>query len=482
MRPAASFGTEFSPERLRGAYVQALDTIAVREGELVGSRELGQLTKGDFCKVLAVGAALAFSAGPRLQVRLMGRASSIGEGWISSTSKSGRALVEIRSAADLRAAQVDEDAHPEPPVRHSTTPSLAELLRSLDGADADGSQRDFSGRADKVNPSEGYETPGNIEEPQEYPAFMKVQAPDPEYVAEVQERRLRLMAQERAKREARNRRMGRAMPEQPSSVQKLYDAVHSVASSSRPEMPPTLPTEQAQADVEKAAEMAFAARAARRAREDPGFMGQRRTSQPERAQPAAFTQPSASNSDFTGVWHDSAGESFVLVQRGSIVTERKAKSESDSACGLAMRNELTMFGNIGTLSDEVLRWSDGTSWVRQSHQADGEVSSSSSGVGKHEDVSASSPFASAPARQRRVDFEQRLPPDLADLVTPGPDIPTAEWEEGSGARYANPMSSHPFCTQPMAEAHLRKAAQQDPGQQRLWFAQWLQENVELTSQ
>ena len=90
--------------------------------------------------------------------------------------------------------------------------------------------------------------------------------------------------------------------------------------------------------AERAAEAAFAARVARVAREHPGAVGQRQSHQPV----SPPRERLGRNDDFSGIWTDDAGNDYELVQSGSVVTER-----SQQSCGMAMHNELTMFGRIG---------------------------------------------------------------------------------------------------------------------------------------
>ena len=259
------------------------------------------------------------------------------------------------------------------------------------------------------------------------------EAPPADYLEEVRERRLRLMAQEKARRQARNRRAG----EPPAEAAVSQESHKSQPSHSNP-MPqePEEPAYAPQDFAERAAEAAFAARVARVAREHPGSVGQRQA-----ARPPSPPQRIGRNDDFSGMWTDDAGNDYELQQVGSVVTERRQQS-----CGMAMRNELTMFGGIGTLVDDLIRWSDGSVWARQTGAATAYPSSYPSGARSSSsgaDLDALGGFAWKAAARR-----QRLAPELAELFTPGPDIPSAEWEESKN---------------------------QSGEEQRLWFAPWVQD-------
>jgi len=490
----------------RGGYLSALDSVALREREEVTSREIAEVTKGAFVKVLDIGVASG-TAGPRVYVGVLqppGAQGSNQEGWISSTTKSGRPLVVVRSAFDLKAANVVDE-----PVRAAAAApaSLQNLLQNLDRAEV-GERANMTSQQKKAEAEEAWssfaalgrdkapppkaaaEAPlpasdpriartaaaasaaamrGKAAQPLQQdkevfiPKFMLVEQPDAEYLAEVHERRLRLMQQEKARRQVRNRARGRPVKEE----EDLFPVPAAPAYPSRmqPAEPPQSPWERRSREeaaqhelAEKAAEAAFASRAARLVREQSGSVGQRRAPEPERV--AAWSMPTANNHDFTGVWVDISGNTHVLSQRGSIVTEKRGPGDpSSTGCGLAMRNELTMFGNIGTLSDNVLRWSDGSVWTRDTQEVSGKVSSSE-GASPVKEV--------APQR-----FDQRLPPDLADLVSPGPDIATTESDDLPFA----PGRRRPEMTMSERETYLRQEKTgQSKGEQRLWFAPWVGED------
>jgi len=490
----------------RGAYLQVLDSVAIREREDVTSRGIGEVTKGVFVKVLDVGEPSG-KAGPRVLVRVLGPGISGGsqEGWISSTTKSGRPLVGLRSAFDLKAANVTDE-----PVRETAAApsSLQHLLQNLDRteegeranmtpqqrqAEAEEARSSFAalarGRAPK--PTAAAEAPPLASDPRAartaaaaaaeaarakaaqatqkdkevfIPKFMLIEQPDPEYTAEVYERRVRLMQQEKARRQARNRARGRPVKEE-DEVPFPIPPAPAYPSRMQPAEPPKSPWERrSQAEAaqdelaEKVAEAAFASRAARLVREQAGSVGQRRAPEPERV--AERSLPSAKNHDFTGVWVDISGNTHVLSQRGSIVTEKRGPGDpSSTGCGLAMRNELTMFGSIGTLSDNVLRWSDGSVWTRDTQEVSGKVS-----------APAGASLVKEVAPQR---FDQRLPADLADLVSPGPDIPSTESDDLPFA----PGRRRPEMTMSERETYLRQEKTgQSKGEQRLWFAPWLGDN------
>ena len=315
---------EITAGRFQGAFLQVLDSIAIRDGELVGSsseggigyisrcfgcppengyfchtdtprrpgpirgKELALLQKGDFCKVLRVGA--AHGVGFRLQVHVLKEAT--GQGWISSSTKTGRALVEICSLSELRAAGVSPVVN----TVEDTTPSLDQILKGLDRDDTQRAQRAQAQTRRPVkemeedvdlDPEEVWRSFTNLarasrkeaekseaipKAAEPYPAFMYIQEPSPEYREEVHERRLRLMAQEKARRSARNR--GFAPPQEPVPV---------LPTRSRPqpqptaEMPEPVPEYVAPEQTERFAEATFAARVARVARENPSMIGQRQS-------------------------------------------------------------------------------------------------------------------------------------------------------------------------------------------------------------
>eukprot|EP00930_Biecheleria_cincta_P101674 TRINITY_DN93321_c0_g1_i1.p1 TRINITY_DN93321_c0_g1~~TRINITY_DN93321_c0_g1_i1.p1 ORF type:complete len:502 (-),score=106.50 TRINITY_DN93321_c0_g1_i1:132-1637(-) len=492
----------------RGGYLQVLDSVAVREREDVTSREIAEVTKGAFVKVLDVGVASG-KAGPRVHVRVLGPGAQASnqEGWISSTTKSGRPLVDVRSAFDLKAAGVVD----EPPRETAAAPpSLQRLLHNLDRAEEGEQRANMTSKQKQAEAEEAWssfaalardkaplpkaaaaEAPvpasdprvartaaaasaaavlGKAAQPPQQdkkevfiPKFMLVEQPDPEYTAEVHERRLRLMQQEKARRQARNRARGRPVKEDEEPFP--FPAAPAYPSRMQPAEPPQSPWERRSREeaaqhelAEKAAEAAFASRAARLVREQAGSVGQRRVPEPEKV--AARSMPTANNHDFTGVWVDIGGNTHVLSQRGSIVTVKHGPGDpSSTGCGLAMRNELTMFGNIGTLSDNVLRWSDGSVWTRDAQEVFGKVSSSA---------------GAAPVKEMASQrFDQRLPPDLADLVSPGPDIPSTESDDLPFA----PGRRRPEMTMSERETYLRQEKTgQSKGEQRLWFAPWVGEN------
>eukprot|EP00441_Pelagodinium_beii_P042737 CAMPEP_0197631168 /NCGR_PEP_ID=MMETSP1338-20131121/8426_1 /TAXON_ID=43686 ORGANISM="Pelagodinium beii, Strain RCC1491" /NCGR_SAMPLE_ID=MMETSP1338 /ASSEMBLY_ACC=CAM_ASM_000754 /LENGTH=412 /DNA_ID=CAMNT_0043202569 /DNA_START=42 /DNA_END=1280 /DNA_ORIENTATION=- len=404
---------------LRGASLEALENIAVRQDEDVASKETGLLEKGRFCKVQTVGA--TSGAGPRLFVRLLDGATAGLEGWISSKSKTGRALVEVRSAAAVLAGI--QDGREDAPL----TPSLATILRSIDHAEGKSLSTATGGsKEDSMDQKEL----AHMSDAKAYPAFLNVQAPDPDYVAKVNERRLRLMAQEKARRQARNQRLGK--PSCDESVKAQPSRLTGRAAASHAE------------------EQAVQARTVQ-ADETGGYSA----------------SISSAKHDFTGVWQDGSGNSYVLVQRGSIVSERKRLGTGESAgCGLAMRNELTMFGSIGTLTGDMLRWADDRSvWTRKYSEVAGEVSSSLPASACRE----AQPVTAGPAAPQR---QAKLPPDLADLVTPGPDIPSTEWEDLKLPKLPR------YAPSPVAENHLRQVRAREAGStgnQRLWFEPWQDE-------
>ena len=211
------------------------------------------------------------------------------QGWISSSTKTGRPLVEIRTLTELRAAGVNpvvNTAVPDP------TPSLEQVLKSLDRDEGPKVPRRpvlqparEVEEEEHIDPEEVWKSFTNLarstkEEKREpaskaadpYPAFMYIQEPSPEYRNEVHERRLRLMAQEKARRKARNRTA--APPEEPILPQP------STSSRSRPQPTPApepVPEYVAPAQAERFAEASFAARVARVARENPNLIGQRQS-------------------------------------------------------------------------------------------------------------------------------------------------------------------------------------------------------------
>ena len=244
------------------------------------------LQKGGFCKVLRVGA--AHGAGFRLQVQVLQGAHALG--WISSSTKTGRPLVEICTLAELRAAGVS-------PVVNTAVeekmPSLDQLLKSLDRdevprapvrrpakeveeepEDPEEVWRSFTNLARSKKEAHSEATP---KAPDPYPAFMYIQEPSPEYRTEVHERRLRLMAQEKARRKARNR--GFAAPEEPILPQPNVPRSQRSQPSSAPmpDMPEPVPEYVAPEQTERFAEATFAARVARVARENPNMIGQRQS-------------------------------------------------------------------------------------------------------------------------------------------------------------------------------------------------------------
>ena len=101
-----------------------------------------------------------------------------------------------------------------------------------------------------------------------YPAFMYIQEPSVEYRNEVQERRLRLMALEKARRKARGRTS--APPEEPLFPQPTRRPQPAPA-------PEPVPEYVAPEQTERFAEATFAARVARVARENPNQIGQRQS-------------------------------------------------------------------------------------------------------------------------------------------------------------------------------------------------------------
>eukprot|EP00438_Fugacium_kawagutii_P016294 Skav201208 [mRNA] locus=scaffold633:665987:667325:- [translate_table: standard] len=147
------------------------------------------------------------------------------------------------------------------------------------------------------------------------------------------------------------------------------------------------------------------------------------------ASASSFPRERLSRNDFTGRWTDDAGNDYELVQSGSVVTERSRQS-----CGMAMRNELTMFGSIGTLVDDLIRWSDGSIWARQS-----ESGASSTDLGSLGGF-AWKAAARRNAPGRVAEMEELFSADVpADMVTPD----------------------------------VRQAI--DGSEQRLWFAPWVQD-------
>lgn len=181
------------------------------------------------------------------------------------------------------------------------------------------------------------------------------------------------------------------------------------------------------------------------ARENPSMIGQR---QSQAQEVPIYSRPLGHNDDFTGTWMDATGIDFVLEQSGSIVMERTPGGES--SCGMAVRNELTMYGRVGTLADDLIRWSDGSVWARCDTDAPIELPTRPApraAAGS----SAAAELGAKPWKKRGA-YDHRLPPDLANLVTPGPG---AE-EEG---RFVGGRG--------------RTAGRADhEGEQRLWFAPW----------
>lgn len=266
-----------------------------------------------------------------------------------------------------------------------------------------------------------------------------IQAPSPDYVEEVRERRLRLMAQEQARRQARKMRGSGYAASTPSAAPPPTSAP-TAPSGPAPDMESEDRSFPPAGDfAERAAEAAFAARVARAAREHPGAIGQRQSKQP--ASPPR--ERLGRNDEFSGIWTDDAGNDYELVQSGSVVTER-----SQQSCGMAMRNELTMFGRIGTLVDDLIRWSDGSIWARQLGSTSGASSSTA-------DLGSLGGFAWKAAARRKA--PGRLAPELADLFSPGPDVASAEWEETA------------------ASVAGRRDGRVEGSEQRLWFAPWVQD-------
>jgi len=106
-----------------------------------------------------------------------------------------------------------------------------------------------------------------------------------------------------------------------------------------------------------------------------------------------------------------------------------------------------MFGRIGTLMDDLIRWSDGSIWARQEP----------SGAASSADLGSLGGFAWKAAARRRA--PGRLAPELAELFTPGPDVPSAEWED----------------TAAQVTGNARHEGRVDGPEQRLWFAPWVQD-------
>lgn len=241
------------------------------------------------------------------------------------------------------------------------------------------------------------QAPQSVEKEPEYPSFLLVQAPSADYVEEVRQRRLRLMAQEKSRRQARLRRQGYAIEPEPS-----------------PEA--TAPAQMVEVGVEERAQSAFAARVARVAREHPGSVGERQVEVSD-SRPSVV---SSARPDFSGSWVDDQGSSYQLLQSGSMVTEREQQS-----CGMAMGNELTMFGAIGSLREDLIHWSDGRVWARAAPEK------------ARVDATALGGFA---WKQKR----SALAPDLAELFHAGPEVGGHEPPRGS----------------------------EEASEQRLWFAPW----------
>lgn len=350
-------------------------------------------------------------------------------------------------------------------------PPLAHFLRAIDQAqmeslpsvnkDSVGVQealRSFH-RAEQVQQAARLEEERQKAESkvESYPAFLTIQAPPPDYVEEVRERRLRLMAQEKARRQARKLRGSGYVPSeapdstnsnltnsQPSQVGQKSASTHGAPGAPVSEYAELEERYAPTGDfAERAAEAAFAARVARVAREHPGAVGQRQSHQPV----SPPRERLGRNDDFSGIWTDDAGNDYELVQSGSVVTER-----SQQSCGMAMRNELTMFGRIGTLVDDLIRWSDGSIWARQLPSgATGATGATSSGA----DLRSLGGFGWKAAARRKAG---RLAPELAELFSPGPDVASAEWED-TAAQVAG----------------TRREGRAEGSEQRLWFAPWVQD-------
>ncbi|CAJ1370142.1 unnamed protein product [Effrenium voratum] len=318
---------------------------------------------------------------------------------VGATSRSGRV-----KAPPLAQFLRRREAQPQPSSDDKDTVGVQEALRHF-------RKEEEKKERERLAPKESY------------PDFLTVKAPPAEYLEEVRERRLRLMAQEKARRRARGKgRLDGA--ELASSAQSGSDPS---AGSSQTGSEPTglggyvyAPTDLA----ERNAEAAFAARVARVAREDWGQVGQR-------SRDPAPAPLRSRNDDFGGAWTDVAGREYELAQSGSVVT---VVGEGDGACGLAMRNELTMFGRIGTLVDDLIRWSDGSVWARQ----DAAPASAGSG-GSGGSARAKNPLGAASWKARR------LAPDLADLFA----------EDGPASSSRGGIEEEPL------------------PEQRLWFAPWV---------
>ena len=335
------------------------------------------------------------------------------------------------------------------------TPPLAHFLRSIDHAqmeslpsvnqDVVGVQEALRSlhRAEQVKQAERLEEERQkaaAPKAESYPPFLTIQAPSPDYVEEVRERRLRLMAQEQARRQARKMRGSGYAASTPSAAPPPTSVPTAAPSGSTPDMESEDRSFPPAGDfAERAAEAAFAARVARVAREHPGAIGQRQSKQP--ASPPR--ERLGRNDEFSGIWTDDAGNDYELVQSGSVVTER-----SQQSCGMAMRNELTMFGRIGTLVDDLIRWSDGSIWARQ-------LGSNSGGSSSTADLGSLGGYAWKAAARRKA--PGRLAPELADLFSPGPDVASAEWEETA------------------ASVAGRRDGRVEGSEQRLWFAPWVQD-------
>jgi len=254
------------------------------------------------------------------------------------------------------------------------------------------------------------------------------------------------MAQEKARRKARGRGVQEPEPARYNPVQPSPEPV-------RPAREPECPEYVAPAQTERVAEATFAARVARVARENPNQVGQRQSHQQQTA--PSHSKPFGSNDDFTGTWMDDVGNDYVLEQRGSIVTEHSATGQS--GCGMAVRNELTMYGRVGILADDLIRWSDGGIWARSDLKVPSEMPPPprrpAQSTAAASAASAAAELGAKPWKNRGA-YEHRLPPDLANLVTPGP----GSEEDGR------------FVGRGRMTAHVDK----EEAEQRLWFAPWMQ--------
>lgn len=182
--------------------------------------------------------------------------------------------------------------------------------------------------------------------------FVRWQAPTPEHIANNEDRRFRLMAKESARRKAWAEKMhgGKAAQAHQRSLSPAAGPSRASSGGLSSSKSPS-PTRKVLGSRQGASD----------SKQDTRSQAPSKTSLP----------PRSANADFSGTWTSvSKGgtSTCVISQRGCVVTARCiGRPGSESASGLATGKELTMFGSRGTLSQDIIRWPDGSLWTRQSH-------------------------------------------------------------------------------------------------------------------